>query len=111
MFIEARVVPLRVNVVPLYPALESLETAGERQRRLATEPSRVDPIAQRSTDRWADGHTRLDGVRPLPRTEDVDVVEEDSPETLRSEVPSGALRSLLQELLCGSDSIGGPPDR
>src|SRR5262245_64557150 len=80
VLVETHVVPVRVDVVPLHPALEALDATRQRPRHLTTNAASVDPVAEGGADRRADSHPRLDRVCPLPGLEDIDIVEEDGSE-------------------------------
>src|SRR5215510_5453048 len=85
VLIEARVIPVRVDVVPLHPALEALQTTCQGHGRLAAQTTSVDPVAEGGTDGRANGHPRLKRVCSLSRAKNIYVVEEDGSETLRGE--------------------------
>src|SRR6516225_2172624 len=111
MLVEARVVPLRVDVVSLHPPSEALDPPCKGRRYFTTQPPGMDQIAQQSEDRRADGHPRCDRVRALSGLEDVDDLEEDDAEALHCEIASHAPGPLAERCARGADVIGTAAER
>src|SRR5215470_5295281 len=51
MLVEARVIAVRVDVMPLHPALKALNAPRQRRWRLAAQAASVDTIAEDGADR------------------------------------------------------------
>src|SRR5262245_9775618 len=86
VLIETHVVPGRVDVVPLHPALEALDATRQRLRHLAAYATSADPVAQGGTARRAASHPRLDRARPLTGLEEIAIGEQADPEALGNRV-------------------------
>ena len=111
MLVEARVVPVRVDVVPLHPHAEALDASCKGGRHLTAHRPGVNEIAQQGADCRADGHAGCNRICPLSRREDIDDLEIDNAEALRRKIASPPLGPLREHNARRADVVGRSAER
>ena len=111
MLVEARVVPVRVDIVPLHPRAEALDASRKGGRHLTAHRSGVNEIAQQGADCRADGHAGRNRICPLSGREDIDDLEIDNAEALRRKIASRPPGPLREHKARRADVVGRSAER